>query len=287
MNPQKIAILVDSCTDVPQEYIDAYGIYFVPITVIYRDGEYRDKLEISAQEVYDRLEFEVPRTSLPSADSIRDALQEIQEAGFEKVLIITIASALSGTNNLMNLIARDFPELEIRVLDTRSIGFGAGTQALLAGELIAKGESFESICEKLEQSMEDSRIFFCLSTLDYLAKGGRIGKVAAVLGSLLHIKPIITCNPEGAYAIAARVRGRAASIAETVSLAVQEARKHLNCCVAVIQGNAVDEAKRVAQEVMRRIPNIKLFIETTVSPALVVHTGPGLVGISIQALPSA
>ena len=115
MNPQKIAILVDSCTDVPEEYIDTYGIFFVPITVIYRDREYQDKIEISAQEVYDRLEQEVPRTSLPTAESIRIALLKIEEAGYEKVLVITIASALSGTNNLMHLIARDFPNLEIRL----------------------------------------------------------------------------------------------------------------------------------------------------------------------------
>lgn len=287
MNPQRIAILVDSCTDVPQEYIDAYGIFFVPITVIYQDREYQDKLEISAQEVYDRLETEVPRTSLPSAESIHDAFTRIQEAGYEHVLVITIASALSGTNNLMNLIAESFPALNIRVFDTRSIGFGAGTQALLAGEMIQAGASFEEVCAKLEESIRDSRIFFCLSTLEYLAKGGRIGKVAAVLGSLLHIKPIITCNPEGAYAIAARVRGRASAIAETISLAAAEARKHISCRVAVIHGNAAEEARRVAEEVRRRIPNIKSMIETTVSPALVVHTGPGLIGISIQALPKA
>lgn len=286
MNPQRIAILVDSCTDVPQEYIDKHGIYFVPITVIYHDREYRDKIDISAQEVYDRLETEVPRTSLPSSESITEAFRQIREAGYEKVVAITISGALSGTYNLMRLMASEAQGLEIRVIDTRSIGFGAGTQALLAAELIENGESFESVCEKVERSAGNSHVYFCLSTLEYLAKGGRIGRVAAVLGSLLKIKPVITCNEEGAYVIAARVRGRAQAIAETINLAVAEAKKHIACTVAVVQGSAVEEAHRVAEEVRRRIPNIKLFIETTVSPALVVHTGPGLIGISVQALPA-
>lgn len=286
MNPQKIAILVDSCTDVPQEYIDKYGMYFVPITVIYQDKEYRDKIDISAEEVYDRLEVEIPRTSLPSGEAISEAFRQIKQDGYEKVIAITIASALSGTYNLMRLMADEAEGLEIRVIDTRSIGFGAGTQALLAAQLIEDGHSFESVCDQVEHSVNNSRVYFCLSTLEYLAKGGRIGRVSAVLGSLLKIKPVITCNEEGAYAIAARVRGRAQAIAETINLAVAEAKKHIACSVAVVQGSAVEEARRVAEEVRRRIPNIKLFIETTVSPALVVHTGPGLVGISVQALPA-
>lgn len=285
MNPQKIAILVDSCTDVPQEYIDRHHIYFVPITIIYRDREYKDKLEITAQEVYDRLETEIPRTSLPSSESIVEAYRQIAEDGYEKLIVITIASALSGTNNLMHLLAKDVKNLDIHIVDTKSIGFGAGTQAVLAADLIAQGESFESLCEKIDYSVKNSRILFCLSTLEYLARGGRIGKVSAVLGSLLNIKPIITCNEEGSYSIAARVRGRAAAIAETINLAAAEARKHIACTVAVVEGSAADEAKKVIEEVKRRIPNIKLFIESNVSPALVVHTGPGLIGISVQPLP--
>ncbi len=285
MSPERIAILVDSCTDVPQEIIDSTGIFSVPITIIYKDREYKDKVEISAQEVYDRLAIEVPRTSLPQTEDMIDAFQRIQDAGFTHVIALTISSALSGTNGLVNMVAQSFPQLTIQVIDTLNIGFGAGTHAVLAAALLEKGESFSRICELVQESIKNSRIYFCLSTLEYLARGGRIGKVSAVLGSLLHIKPIITCNEEGAYVIAAKVRGRAQSIAETIRLAVEEAKKHAHCAVAVIQGDARDEAVRVLEEVKRRITNCKEFFEGTVSPALVVHTGPGLIGISVQALP--
>jgi len=237
MNPNKIAILVDSCTDVPEEYLQQHGIYSVPITIIYQDREYKDKIDITAQEVYDRLEIEVPRTSLPDSESVRQAMHQIRQDGFNNVLV-------------------------------------------------AAGDSFDEVERKVRQSLENSNIYFCLSTLEYLARGGRIGKVSAVLGSLLKIKPIITCNEEGAYAIAAKVRGRAQAIAETINLAVNAAKKHVACTVAVVHGNAREEAAHVMNEVKRLIPNSKVFYEGTVSPALVVHTGPGLIGINVQALPA-
>lgn len=285
MNQNKIAVMVDSCTDVPEDLLVKMGIYSVPITIIYKDGEYRDKIDITSQEVYDRLPVETPKTSLPSSDSISDAFNQIKQDGYENLLIFSISSALSGTYNMMNIMADAYTPLRIKVIDTKNISFGAGAQAVLAANLVAKGLGLEEIIAQVEESIQESKIYFCLSTLEYLARGGRIGKVSAVLGSLLKIKPIISCNEEGAYAIAAKVRGRAQALAETVNLAVREAGKHVACTVAVIEGNAKEEATRVMEEVKRRIPNCKIFRDASVGPALVVHTGPGLLGIFVQALP--
>ncbi len=285
MNPQKIAILVDSGTDVPMDDIQTHGMYLVPLTIIYHDKEYKDKLEISAQEVYDRLTTEVPRTSLPSSDDVLAVLDQIKHDGYEHVLAITISSALSGTYNLMRLLAKDYQGLDIRVIDTANIGFGAGVQALLAASLIQEGNDLDTIVGKLEESVKQSRVFFCLSTLEYLSRGGRIGKVAAMVGTLLKIKPIITCNEEGAYVVASKVRGRAQAIAETIRLAVAEAGKHARYRIGVVQGDAKEEARRVVEELKRLLPDCLHFVQTDVSPALVVHTGPGLIGIAVQALP--
>lgn len=286
MNPQKIAILVDSCTDTPQELLRQEGIYFVPIKIIYHDREYADRIDITAQEVYDRLETEVPTTSSPESGSIMAAFQKIAEDGYRKVVCVTISSALSATFSQMSLLASEFAMLEIRVLDTRSIGVGAGMQAIYAADLIKQGEGFDAICDRVSSSIKSSHIFFSLSTLDYLARGGRIGKVSAALGSLLHIKPIITCNREGAYVIAAKVRGRAQAIAETIAMAVSHATKMVNFRIAVVQGNAKEEARRVLQEIKSKLPDCTSFIQGDVSPALVVHTGPGLIGINVQAIPN-
>lgn len=287
MNQKKTAILIDSGTDVPDEYIKRFDMHMVPLKIIYRDHEYDDRVEITAQEVYDRLSLEIPSTSLPDNEKIENAFNSIIAGGYKEVLCVNISSALSGTGNAIRLAAENYRDrIKILFIDTKNIGLGAGLQAILAGKLIEEGHAVEMVYEKILQSVRESKTFFCLSTLEYLAKGGRIGKVSAVLGSLLHIKPIITCNAEGAYVIASKIRGRARSIAEMITLAVAEANKHFKYSLAVVQGDAIEEAKQVLSEIKRLLPDCGLVIESGVSPALVVHTGPGLIGIVVQSIPS-
>ena len=149
MNPQKIAIMTDSCTDVPQELVEQYQMYVVPMRVIYHDREYTDKVDITPQQVYDRLEEVVPHTSLPSIDTVCDALSRIEQAGYEHVIAVSISGALSGTGNAMRLAAEQFPNLDCRVIDTLNIGIGAGFQAIYAGRLIEQGLDMEEICRKI------------------------------------------------------------------------------------------------------------------------------------------
>ena len=161
MNPQKTAILVDSCMDVPQAYIDRFNMYVIPVRVIYQDREYADRVDITPQEVYDRLPVEVPKTSLPDTGSVVAAFDDIVAAGYERVLCITISSGLSGTNNLINLVARDYPQLDIRVIDTLNIGIAVFKPYWLRPCWI---EKLSAIAEKVEQSVKESKVFFCLSS---------------------------------------------------------------------------------------------------------------------------
>ncbi len=286
MSQRETAILIDSCCDVPEEYRERYHMHMVPVKVIYQDREYDDRVDISPQEVYERLKDEVPRTSLPSEAAIAGAFDRIIADGCKAVLCITISSALSGTNNIIRLVAEGYRDrLDIHILDTKSIGLAAGMQAILAGQLVEEGTPAAEVYEILRNSARKSRVFFSLQTLEYLARGGRIGKVAAALGSLLHLKPIITCNEEGAYVTASKVRGRMQAIAEMINLTVAEAGKHAKVALAVVEGGAREELRGVVEELRRRLPAIGHIIQGDVSPALVVHTGPGLLGICVQALP--
>jgi len=224
---QKIAILVDSGTDVPPEFVKEHNIFVAPLKIINKDGEYEDRLDITPQEIYDRLETEIPTTSLPSTERVISLFDRMVEQGYDTVLIITISSGLSGTHNMIRMLAEQYGKLAYHMVDTKNIGIGAGQQAMLAAELIANGEELDSILSKLDTSIRQSRIFFCLDTLEYLAKGGRIGKVSALLGSLLKMRPVITCNPEGIYETVAKVRGSAQALSKAISLAAAEAGKHL------------------------------------------------------------
>lgn len=283
---QKTAILVDSGTDVPPEFVKEHNLFVAPLKIIYKDGEFEDRLDITPQEIYNRLETEIPTTSLPSTERVISLFDQMVAQGYDTVLIITISSGLSGTHNMIRMLAEQYGKLTYHMVDTKNIGIGAGQQAMLAAELIAKGEGLDSILAKLDTSIRQSRIFFCLDTLEYLAKGGRIGKVSALLGSLLKMRPVITCNPEGIYETVAKVRGSAQAMSKAISLAAAEAGKHLRYSIAVAHGSAVEEANRVMEELKRLVPKGVSYIRTDISPALSVHTGPGIIGITVQALPS-
>ena len=284
MSAHRVAILIDSCSDVPQEYIQKHNMYVVPVRIAYKDAEYYDRVDISPQEVYDRMGEEVPKTSQPSLEAIRQAMDKIIQDGYDTVLAIAISSGLSGTYNAMRLVAQEESKLKVYVIDTLNIGIGAGIEAIYAGQLIDEGLPLETILQKIELSVQRTRIFFSVATLEYLSKGGRIGKVAAVVGSLLKIKPIITCNEEGVYVVAAKVRGRTQSLAELVNIAVREAQKYVKYQIMIGHGSALEEAKRVLSELKARLPGSVNFIMSELSPALGVHTGPGLVGVVVHPL---
>lgn len=284
MNANRVAILVDSCSGVPQQYIDKHNMYVVPVRIAYQHEEFFDRVDITPQEVYDRMESEIPKTSQPSIEMIRETLDKIANDGYDTVLAISISSGLSGTFNAMRLIAEEEKRLQVYVLDTLNIGIGAGIEAIYAGEMIDKGLSISEILHNLEVSIQRTHIYFSVATLEYLAKGGRIGKVAAVMGTLLKIKPIITCNEEGVYVVASKVRGRAQSLTEIISIAAREAQKYVKYRIMVAHGSAKEETMKVLEELKRRLPNCTEFIESELSPALGVHTGPGLIGVGIQPL---
>lgn len=132
MNKEKIALLVDSGTDVPKELVEQYGMYMIPLQIIYKDRIYTDKVDITPEEVYERLAVEIPSTSLPDGETITKIFEKIKADGYEKVLAVTISSGLSGTFNVVRLIAEEFEGLETFVLDTKNIGIGSGLQAIEA-----------------------------------------------------------------------------------------------------------------------------------------------------------
>ena len=157
MNQDKIAILVDSGSDVPQELLERHHIFMIPLKVIFNEGEYLDGLTIDAQEVYRRLPTEIPKTSLPSGEQVLSVLDEIYEQGYRKVLAICISGRLSGTCNMLRLICEDYDKLECRVIDSKNISIGSGIIAIRAAQLLEEGLSFEELCQKTKEMLNDSR----------------------------------------------------------------------------------------------------------------------------------
>jgi DegV family protein with EDD domain len=284
MADEKIAILTDSCSDVPKAYREKYHMYVVPLMIIYKDAEYYDGVDIQPEEVFARFATEIPSTSLPSPSTVADVFRRIKADGYDKVIAVIISSGLSGTFELVRSFGPDPEGLEAHYVDTKSIGIGSGFSAIRAGELIEQGLPFAEVCRKVEQAARNTKLFFCVSTLEYLIKGGRIGLVAGMVGTMLNLKPVISCNDAGIYYTVAKARGRQKSLALALEKTFEFADGATDYNIAVMHGAAKDEADDLLTALKARMPDYHYAIEGQITPALVVHTGPGLIGIGVQKL---
>jgi DegV family protein with EDD domain len=281
MMNEKVAILTDSGSDVPKEIVAELGIFVLPLQVNYKARSFRDGVEIDAQTVYEGLETEVPTTSLPLGSDLTDLFEKIKSEGYTRILGVLLSSGLSGTHNMVRLAASDAP-IPMEVLDTKNIGIGSGMSAIKAAQLAKAKVPYDEIVESTKRAIENTKIFFVLSTLEYLKRGGRIGKVSAMIGSTFDIKPIITCNEEGIYTTVAKARGRKQSLRKVVELALEYAKDASSVTLSIAHGNALDDANSTKNEMLDQLTSVSDVFVGPVSPALGVHTGPGLIGICVQ-----
>ena len=193
-NPEKIALLTDSTADLPAPMREGKPIYVVPLKIRCEDGEYSDGVDITAEGVYERLHRgELPRTSLPEGGVVSDTLDQIRADGYERVIAVMLSSGLSGTYNMVRLQAGQRDDLEIAVFDSRSGSLGIGIMVLQLWEEIVAGASWETLVrERAPHLVANTFPFFSVDTLEYLRRGGRIGRITALAGTMLSIKPIIT-----------------------------------------------------------------------------------------------
>ena len=281
MDTNRIALIVDSCTDVPPADIERYGMYVVPLQVNYRGESFLDKVTITPQQVYDRFAEEVPTTSTPTPAIAREVLQRVVDDGYEQAVIVTISSGLSATNELMRSLVVGMPELDCCIVDTKNIGMGAGLVALAVARQLEGGATLEDLRRESDRIVESTRVYFCVDTLEYLHKGGRIGNVTYAVGSLLDMRPVISCNEKGVYYTVAKAKGRRQSLKKAMSVAEKFAARFPRCAMAVVNGDAAEEAAEVRAELGERVGNADVWYEGQISPVLVVHTGPGLIGIGV------
>lgn len=278
---EKIAIITDSASDVSVELLKEYNITLLPFRVFYKDKEYADRIELTPDMMYERLEEEIPKTSLPSTELIISTLDRLAEEGYTHAIFITISAALSGTFNAIRLICDDYEKLETFVFDSMTLTMAEGAMVLEAAKLAKQGKSFKEICEILPAYRDKIDLFFTIDTLEYLQKGGRIGRVAGAVGQLLNLKPIITVADDGKYSVSAKARGskQAISKLENICKGYLEKSKYK---IWVLEGHAKEKAHALVEEI-NKMPNVvECIYAGTIGPALGVNTGPGLVGFALE-----
>ena len=287
INKQKIALLTDSCADIPQALVRRYDIYVVPLKLIFSDGEYADGVDITPDEVYRRLPQEIPKTTLPSGDMVEQAFARIKQAGYTKVLAINLSGGLSGTGNMVRLIGEQTAGLEVAAFDTRSGSLGIGMTVIQAARWIEEGWSWSELLHAMPVLIENTHVFFCVDTLEYLQKGGRIGKIAAVAGTLLQIKPIISFTPDGELTSVAKIRGRKAAMQKMVQLAMALVPRGVPFNLADAHGDSPSELKEIRELARKSLPDYQHLMEGEIDCTLGAYVGPHLLGVGVQMLTEA
>ena len=277
---QKIALIVDSACDLSMETIKEKNIKLLPLRISYSHGEFKDKVEISADEIYNNLEKEVPKTSLPSTEDLENILISLENEGYTHVIAVTISSGLSGTFNSIRLALEDHPKLTSHIFDTKILAMPEGIVALEVANLINDVKSFEEIVAALPKIRKNITGYFTVNTLEYLKKGGRIGKVAGTIGDMLNLKPIVTVDENGIYYTVCKARGRKQSMVKLTDI-LKDTLSQGPCKVWVLHGGVLEEAKRFLESI-KNLDNILSLDISQISPALGVHGGPGLLGLAIQ-----
>lgn len=280
---EEFAILVDSCCDVPKEYLTDAPIYVVPLLINYKNATYRDRIEITPETIYKNLEQEIPTTSLPSYDDVKKVFEKIIEDGYTKIIAINISSSLSGTYNLVRLVSEEFISRGIQFyqLDTKNIAIASGMYAISAVRHLKNGNSYQDTVRLLKKEYGNSKVFFCVETLEYLRKGGRIGRVASLLGSVLDIRPIITCDEDGTYCTAGKERGRKRCINKAIEMVKEFVGLTKSAEIIIMYSGQVSDLENIKEKVENLIPHCRVKIEGQISPVLGVHVGPGLIGFAV------
>ncbi len=275
-----IAVVTDSTSDIGTELAKQLDITVIPLSIIYRGVVYKDGVDLTPSEFYPMLEEagdgELPTSSQPSPQEFLDIYKPLIDSGKE-ILSFHISKGLSGTVDAAKMAASQLAPDRIHVVDTQSISFGIAGQAIEAARLAREGFSAQEILQKVSEIKDQSEVLFSLDTLYYLERGGRIGKVSSVVGSLLKIKPIVRVE-DGIYVPLAKVRSMKQAISGMVEFLQGKFKKN-KVSIAVGHGQGLEYAQSLLELALEKL-NVKdrpsLF---EVGPVIGVHTGPGTVGI--------
>lgn len=276
-----VKIVVDSGGDIPPELVSRYDLEVVPLKIRFGDQEFLDGKELSVDRFWEMCESspELPQTSAPSSGDFQSAFERAAHAGHDQVVCITLSSNLSATHQSAMIAADSFGnDLAIEVIDSRLATFAMGNLAIIAAKEAAAGYGAAEIATRIRELIPTVRAFGALDTLEYLRKGGRIGKAAAVFGSMLSFKPIIDVR-NGVVEPDSKQRTRSKAMAYLL-----EKARSLGPVtdVAVIHANAPDVDEFAAE--LRKVTGTLDLVVAKIGPVIGTHAGPRTIGITLRTL---
>jgi DegV family protein with EDD domain len=277
----RTAIVTDSGVNMPAGLEEEYGIHLVPLKVIFDGHTYRDGVDITPADFYEKLRAapELPTTSQPSAGDFVEVYSKLSEEA-DGIVSIHLSELLSGTFKSALAAQQQVNHVPIEVIDSRSASLGVGFVVMAAARAARQGKSMAEVVSTAREVIPKLNVMFVVDTLKYLHMGGRIGGASAMLGTALKIKPLLYLY-EGEVNPLERVRSKCRATERMLEIMAQKLAEERDGGVlraAVVHADRLDEALEVKEQVQSRFEPAELYL-AELTPAIGTHVGPGTVGV--------
>ena len=278
LSAETTAIVLDSTADCPDPQARHANWRMVPLYVRFGDETFREYVDLSPEDFYRRLREspEPPRSSQPTPADFTAVYEEL--AGYEKVLAVLLSAKLSGTLESARLAAESAGDARVTLVDSGVICGGAVILADALQRRLERGTTEEELLAVVERFKRTRGLLFTVETLEYLVRGGRVGKASGLAGQLLNVKPILHFD-DGEVAPLKRVRGRAKALAEFESLFLEATEDSPDLHVGVGHADAPEDAAKLVERLRTARPAASLDIVTNLGPVIGTHGGPGTLGL--------
>lgn len=277
-------IVTDSTADIPKPLMQELNIPIVPLKVHVEGQTYLDGVTLSSSEFYEKLQSseQLPRTSQPAPLDFVNVYEEIAARDPEaEIISIHLSSSLSGTYQTAMLAADMVAEkVKVHVMDSRSASYALGAIVVAAARLVRNGGTLEECLALVRTLISEHRVYFVMDTLMYLQKGGRIGKAASIVGSLLNIKPILMFDESGEVAVVEKVRGKKKAVARMLELAKEYANGRPVTAASVYTTDR-DEATVLKGQIEQELTVTDEVVLAQLGPVIGTYGGPGLLAVTL------
>jgi DegV family protein with EDD domain len=277
LTTENTAVVLDSTSDYPEAPSRFPNMRFVPLYVRFGDDTYRDYVELGPGEFYERLRTSTvtPATAQPTPQDFVDAYEEL--ASYERIYSLHVSSKVSGTFASAELAAQEIGGDKIRVVDSLTASLAIAMLSHAVQRRLARGTTDEEIEALIGRFHQDAEVLFTVETLEYLQRGGRIGRAAALAGSLLNVRPILSVE-DGVVIAVSRVRGRQKALAEFERRFVEATTDGPGLRVAIAHADAAEWVGTLSEIVWRVRPKAEIEFTAALGAVVGTHAGPGAVG---------
>lgn len=274
-NPRKVTVVTDSGSDLPLALRNQYGITVVPLSITFGTESFKDGVDITPEQFMTRLEAEseLPKTAQPASAQFAEVFRDAIDKGMD-VVCVNISSDLSGTYNSARLAAEDFDASRVRVVDSRAATMQFGWIVIEAARAAQNGGDIDAVEAAAKGAIGRANCFAVLKTLDYVYKGGRIGRASHMVGSALGIKPILNFI-DGLLTPMERVRTWKKALARATELAADAGGV---TDIAVLHADNIEDADATAAKLQQKFPDANIVVDW-VGPTIGTYAGPGAIGI--------